>query len=242
MTQTMRGVLHLHSRFSDGEETLDCVADTFKDLGMDFIMVSDHAEVFDESRMQQYVARCSALSTEEFLVIPGLEFALKGGSIHILGYGINSRVYFSKMEHLVDGIHRAGGIAVLAHPPEGSINMIDSVKGELDGIEVWNVRYDGIVAPRTESFQLLGWVQKSNPKAVAYCGVDFHKMKQARHPVYVELEAERLERREIMNTLRAGSFTIRGRNLAVPSSGKLTFVQQLVIAVKQPLRSWVGLG
>src|SRR2546421_11881560 len=121
-----KGVLHLHSVFSDGAEQLERVVETFKQAGMSFACVSDHAEVFDEGRMNEYVRLCEALSSRSFLVIPGLEFALKGGSIHILGYGITSRVRFLHMEELVDGIHAQGGLAVLAHPPVGSINMIGS--------------------------------------------------------------------------------------------------------------------
>src|SRR5712691_2072798 len=121
-----KGVLHVHSVFSDGEESLERLVETFKQAGMSFAAVSDHAEVFDEERMRQYAALCESLSSARFLVIPGLEFALKGGSIHILGYGIRTRVRFVHMEELVDGIHDAGGIAVLAHPPFGSINMIGS--------------------------------------------------------------------------------------------------------------------
>jgi len=237
----MRGVLHVHSQFSDGEESLERIVQTFRDAGMAFIAVSDHAEVFDEQRMQEYVAICDSLSSNNFLVIPGLEFALKGGSIHILGYGITKRVRASTMEQLVGGIHEAGGIAVLAHPPVGSINMIGTIKGELDGIEVWNGRYDGTVAPRAESFQLLRRVRMSNLKVAAYCGVDFHKIGQARKPVYVEIESNALQRREILSLLRAGRFTLHGSNMAIPSSGKLTFIQELSIAVKQPLcRPWAG--
>jgi predicted metal-dependent phosphoesterase TrpH len=237
----MRGVLHVHSQFSDGEESLERIVQTFRDAGMAFIAVSDHAEVFDEQRMQEYVAICDSLSSNNFLVIPGLEFALKGGSIHILGYGITKRVRASTMEQLVGGIHEAGGIAVLAHPPVGSINMIGTIKGELDGIEVWNGRYDGTIAPRAESFQLLRRVRMSNLKVAAYCGVDFHKIGQARKPVYVEIESNALQRREILSLLRAGRFTLHGSNMAIPSSGKLTFIQELSIAVKQPLcRPWAG--
>src|SRR6185369_16012406 len=237
----MRGVLHVHSTFSDGDEPLERVVETFKDGGMDFIAVSDHAEVFDEGRMQEYVALCASLSSACFLVIPGLEFALKGGSIHVLGYGISERVRAPNIEELVDGIHRAGGLAVLAHPPSGSINMIASVKGKLDGIEVWNGRYDGMVSPRADSFQLLRRIRRSNSKAAAYCGVDLHKIAQARKSVYVEVETERLGRNEILDALRDGRFTVHGSSLVIPSSGNLTFVQELSIAVKQPFcRPWAA--
>jgi hypothetical protein len=238
---SLKGVLHIHSAFSDGEESLDRVVERLRLAGMSFAAVSDHAEVFDEPRMEEYVLLCNALSTESFVIIPGLEFALHGGDIHILGYGITRRVRFKSAEALVDGIHEAGGLAVLAHPPFGSINILGAVRAKLDGIEVWNGRYDGTHAPRAGSFQLLRRIRSVNPKAAAYCGIDLHKSGQLRKPVYVELEAERLERETILKALRGGHFTLHGSNIAIPSTGNLTFVQELSIAVKQPLcRPWAG--
>jgi predicted metal-dependent phosphoesterase TrpH len=236
-----KGVLHVHSVFSDGEESLEGIAALLKQSGMNFVAVSDHAEVFDEPRMEQYVQVCASLSDRQFLMIPGLEFALHGGSLHILGYGITRRVRFKSMEQLVDGIHESGGIAVLAHPPAGSTNMIGPIKSKLDGIEIWNGRYDGAHAPRADSFQLLRRIRSVNRKAAAYGGTDLHKAGQARKPIYVEVEAERLERNSIIGALIAGQFTVRGGNMIIPSTGDLTFVQELSIAVKQPLcRPWAS--
>jgi hypothetical protein len=145
------------------------------------------------------------------------------------------------MEQLVDGIHEAGGIAVLAHPPAGSINMIAAIKGKLDGIEVWNGRYDGTVTPRAQSFQLLRRIRMSNVKTLAYCGIDLHKLAQVRKPLYVKVETNQLNRDGIINALRCGDFTLHGGNVVIPSSGNLSFLQELSIAVKQPLcRPWVG--
>src|SRR5262245_10745593 len=98
-----KGILHVHSLFSDGEEPLERLITLFKGFGMSFVAVSDHAEVFDEARMEEYVALCESLSDDKFVVIPGLEFALHGGGVHILGYGVTRRVRFSSMEELVDG-------------------------------------------------------------------------------------------------------------------------------------------
>src|SRR5215469_14217682 len=236
-----KGVLHVHSRFSDGEESLERVVDVLKQSGMQFAAVSDHAEVFDDGRMEEYVHLCQALTDNSFLVIPGLEFALKGGTIHILGYGIRKRVRFNSIEGLVDGIHDAGGIAVLAHPPVGSINLIGSVKTKLDGIEVWNGRYDGTIAPRADSFQLLRRIRSFNSRTAAFCGVDLHQIAQARKPIYMEVETDRLEENAILQAMRASRFTLHGSSTVIPATGNLTFVQELSIAVKQPLcRPWAG--
>jgi hypothetical protein len=230
-----RGVFHVHSVFSDGEESLERLVEIFRLSGTSFAAVSDHAEVFDDGRMEEYVRLCESLSDTGFLVIPGLEFALHGGDIHILGYGITRRVRFTSMEKLVDGIHDEGGIAVLAHPRAGSTNMIGPIKGKLDGIEVWNGRYDGLHAPRASSFQLLRRVRQQNPKAAAYCGVDLHKLNQTRKLLYANVKVDVLSRSAIMSSLRSGCFTLHGGSIAIPSSGDLTLLQELSIAVKQPL-------
>jgi predicted metal-dependent phosphoesterase TrpH len=237
----LKGVLHVHSTFSDGDEPLERVVRLFRRLGMDFVAVSDHAEVFDDARMLQYVQLCESLSGPTFVVIPGLEFALHGGDTHILGYGVTKSVRAAEMEKLVDGIHEAGGIAVLAHPPAGSINMIGPIKNKLDGIEVWNGRYDGVRAPRADSLQLLRRVRSVNPKTLAFGGVDLHKASQADRPIYLEIDIAGHDRKSILMGLLAGNFAVRGGNVTIPSTGTLTFVQELSIAVKQPLcRPWAG--
>jgi hypothetical protein len=174
------------------------------------------------------------------VVIPGLEFASHAG-LHILGYGVTRRFRAKDLEAIVDGIHKAGGIAVLAHPPVGCINLITSIKNKLDGIEVWNGRYDGPYSPRAGSFQLLRRIRIVNPNASAYGGIDLHKTEQSRKPIRVELNVDRTPstvsdtRKVILDALRLGRFQVRGGSLGIPASGNLTLVQELSIAVKQPL-------
>ena len=119
--------------------------------------------------------------------------------------------------------------------------MIGPIKSKLDGIEVWNGRYDGVHAPRADSFQLLRRIRSVNSKASAFGGIDLHKVQQAQRPIYVEVETEDRSRSGIMTALRTGQYTVRGGNITIPSSGELTFVQELSIAVKQPLcRPWAA--
>jgi len=66
-------------------------------------------------------------------------------------------------------------------------------------------------------------------------------MGQVRKPLHIEVEADRLERDSIVSALQSGRFTVHGNNMKIPSTGALTFVQELSIAVKQPLcRPWAG--
>ena len=80
-----------------------------------------------------------------------------------------------------------------------------------------------------------------NPNIAAFCGIDLHEISQARRPIYVEMDAHTLDHESILAGLRTGNFTLRSGNVAIPSTGELTFFQELSIAVKQPLR-WLGDG
>src|SRR5262249_15357092 len=110
-----------------------------------------------------------------------------------------------------------------------------------DGIEVWNGRYDGVHSPRADSFQLLRRIRTVNTKASAFGGIDLHKLRQAHRPIYVEVQTDSLDRTSILEALRSGQFSVRGANMTIPVDGNLSFVQELSIAVKQPLcRPWAG--
>jgi hypothetical protein len=62
-----------------------------------------------------------------------------------------------------------------------------------------------------------------------------------RKPVYMGVQSDGLDRDSIFSALRGSRFTIHGSNTNIPATGKLTFVQELSIAVKQPLcRPWAG--
>ena len=65
----MKGVLHVHRAFSDGEESFERILRMLRLAGMDFVAVSDHAEVFDDIRMQDYVALCESLLSDDFIVM-----------------------------------------------------------------------------------------------------------------------------------------------------------------------------
>src|SRR5437899_8953190 len=109
---SIKGVLHVHSVFSDGEEPLDRVVETLRQAGMSFAAVSDHAEAFDDRRMEDYIRICETLSTETFVVIPGLEFSLYRGEIPTLGSRITRQVCFTAAEGRDQHIHDQGGPAV----------------------------------------------------------------------------------------------------------------------------------
>ena len=51
----LKGIIHCHSTYSDGEFTLRELREVCLVAGVDFVCMTDHAEAFDESRLRAYV-------------------------------------------------------------------------------------------------------------------------------------------------------------------------------------------
>src|SRR5574344_1903095 len=147
--------LHIHSSFSDGTETPESLIIQAKQKGLKYISICDH------NTLNAYL-KTDILKEE--MIIPAIEFDCWFGYVfmHILGYGIDVnnpklqalcaktkreteadwiRIFSKrKPKDIVDAIHEAGGIAVLAHPAccwafniENLVKEI--VKIGLDGLE-----------------------------------------------------------------------------------------------------------
>lgn len=151
--------LHVHSTFSDGGvNVIDLVAQA-KEKGLKHIAITDHNTL--NAYLQTDILK-------EEIVIPAIEFDCWYGTVfmHMLGYGVdvnNKELQslcaktkrgteadwvriFSFDKHpkkLINAIHNASGIAVLAHPAccftlTGLDRLVKNlVKLGLDGIEVY---------------------------------------------------------------------------------------------------------
>ena len=156
--------LHIHSNFSDGEEDFNELIKQAKNLEMKYIAITDHNCVLGHKKYNDPI------------LIKGVEFDCfyKMSLLHILGYGIdvenekinalcaknekeqkNDLIRLFKSRHpkrVIEAIHSAGGIAILAHPCCCNVfNLDDFVKRlvsfGLDGIEVYYPydRFRGVI-------------------------------------------------------------------------------------------------
>lgn len=170
--------LHIHSNNSDGEVEFDKLIEQAKNFNMKYISITDHNTVAGYKN--------SKYKNDEIL-IKGIEFDCfyKMSLLHILGYGIdienkelnelcaqnekeqkNDIIRLLKSRHpkkVINAIHNAGGIAVLAHPCCCNVfNLDDFVKRlknyGLDGIETYYPydRFRGILkfSSRKTPFEL----------------------------------------------------------------------------------------
>lgn len=159
--------LHIHSNYSDGTEDFDKLIEQAKNLEMKYIAITDHNCVLGHK---------NTIYKNDPILIKGVEFDCfyKMSLLHILGYGIDVEnekinalcakcekeqkddlIRLFKSRHpkrVIEAIHGAGGIAVLAHPCCCNVFNLDNfishlVKLGLDGIETYYPydRFRGIV-------------------------------------------------------------------------------------------------
>ena len=146
--------LHIHTSCSDGDGNWKQILSSAKEKGCKLISITDHNTV-----------EVHKFAKDEIL-LPGVEFDCWMGYvfIHLLAYGIDINapsiqpflaknkggtenvlvrlLSFRNTKKLIEAIHCAGGVAVLAHPAccwalslEGLIKNL--IKIGLDGIEVY---------------------------------------------------------------------------------------------------------
>ena len=103
-----KGNLHTHTTESDGAKTPDEVKRLYKDLGYDFLAITDHWHVSEPG------------DYEGMLLLSGVEYDWsKDGCYHIVGYGLKDEPKLVKSDppqKYIDGIKSCGGVVTLAHP------------------------------------------------------------------------------------------------------------------------------
>ena len=168
---------HVHSKWSyDGSWSLQELSAEFGGRGYRVLMMTEHDRGFTGERLEQYREACSKASTPEILVMPGIEYSDAANRVHVLVWGpvpfLGEGLPTGEM---LDAVHAAGGLAVLAHPSRRDAwkSFEPSWADRLLGIEVWNRKYDGW-APSKTAPALLG---KAN--AIPFVGLDFHTQRQS---------------------------------------------------------------
>lgn len=219
----LKGAMHVHSIFSDGEFTLAQLRRVFLDEGCAFVCMTDHAENFAPDRLRQYMDECQALSDDKFLFVAGLEYSCEQ-RMHILGYGATQRVDSQDPETVIRHIEEQGAISVIAHPKNDFFEWIEKFETFPQGIETWNSKYDGRYAPRPETFALLQRLRERKPEMHAFYGQDLHWKKQFRG-IFVQLDSDPSSApataQGILAALADGAYQGLKGELTLPSSGIL---------------------
>ncbi len=213
----MKCVLHVHSRFSDGDLTLAQLRDIYLGLTCRVVCMTDHAEAFSAETLQAYVSECETRSDDRLRFIAGLEFSCRNG-MHVLGFGATVRVASKDPQIVIAHIRDAGGVAVIAHPKLTAFDWIETFEDLPHGIEIWNAKYDGQYAPRTATVELLRRLRVRDPAVHAFYGQDMHLATQPRR-LFTVVESAMPTRGGVLGALAEGRYRgINGR-LSLPSDG-----------------------
>lgn len=215
----MKGSLHAHTTFSDGEFSLEELRHAYVQLGYRFVCLSDHAEYFDEGRIAEYRAEIDRLSDDSFCFVPGLEYECPE-RMHILGLGTTALLRTRDPQEVIRAIESEGGVSIIAHPRTKDFSRIEALAFPPAGIEVWNSKYDGRYAPRTETFELVQRMRKRHPDVRAYYGQDLHFRRQY-SGLHVEVDSPEPDATSIVSALREGRYVARGGDVTLTAEGIL---------------------
>jgi len=134
------GALHIHSKFSDGSGEVDEIAKFADEIGLDFIILTDHNTL---SALQEGYEGWY----ENTLLLVGCEINDKENKNHYLAFGIKE-TYSTRIsaKDYVGKIKEVGGIGFLAHPHEKRTHIKEHPPypwtewdtDDFNGIEIWN--------------------------------------------------------------------------------------------------------
>jgi hypothetical protein len=136
----LTGAIHMHSVFSDGSGEAEEIARFAREVGLDYILLTDHntLRALTEGLEGWY---------DDTLLLVGCEINDKLNENHYLAFGINE-TFSTRLaaKEYVKRVKDAGGIGFLAHPHEKRKHMVEHPPypwtawdiEDFTGIEVWN--------------------------------------------------------------------------------------------------------
>jgi len=145
------GALHLHTTFSDGGVTYPQMILAAQDVGLDYVVVTDHMAL--SGRDAGFEGFAGSL-----FVCVGYEHNDDNNKNHYLVLGTESVIgYHAEAQGYIDRVREAGGVGFMAHPAEKRHYFEAypaypwtnwNVTG-FDGIELWNQMSDWLENLRT---------------------------------------------------------------------------------------------
>jgi hypothetical protein len=126
-TPPVRGVLHVHTRRSDGTGTLDEVAAGARRAGLKFVIITDHGDGTrgSDTPVYRYGVLC----------IDAVEISTRGGHIVALNLPQTPFPLGGEVRDAIEDVRRFGGMSIAAHP--------DSARAELR-LADWDAPFDGL--------------------------------------------------------------------------------------------------
>ncbi|PID57936.1 MAG: histidinol-phosphatase [Ignavibacteriae bacterium] len=237
------GAIHMHSKFSDGTGAANEIAEIANEVGLDYIILTDHntLRALNEGCQKWY---------GNTLMLVGCELNDKVNKNHYLAMNIK-KTFSTRLsaKEYVKRVRDAGGIGFIAHPHEERNSMKEhppypwtdwDVEG-ITGIEIWNHmsewmeslteqnKYNHfvhplktIVAPPAKTLQK--WDELNNTKkVVGIGGIDAHAHKLN---LLGLVEVEIFPYKVLFKSIRTHILTekkLRTKNLSVEDAASIVY-------------------
>ncbi|UUX33360.1 CehA/McbA family metallohydrolase [Fundicoccus culcitae] len=199
-----KGDTHMHTTASDGQLRGSTLVEVAKDMGLDFIMMTDH---------NNYHPEAGFVSDEYLTVIPGVEWTQYNGHGNFLNVeGPLAPSFVTTTEEelraMIQKGKDAGALFVLNHPFCPNVPWKWTKELDYDAIEVWN----GGTDPRANVAAIEWWHGEllKGRRVVALGGSDFHRFDQI-HSLgspTVHVYAKSKSRRDILEAIQLGALYI----------------------------------
>ncbi|MEI6499394.1 MAG: hypothetical protein WCP21_00045 [Armatimonadota bacterium] len=205
------GAFHVHSAFSDGNLSLEQLANVARAQQLDFVVCADHAPYLEADQVAALVQKCAELSDEALLLVPGLEFELEGRHVVALGPGaLLGELEAGTVVGAPETVRARGGFTVWAHPAVTfAWTLGRPLQLAYDAWEVWNRRADGS-SPCLPVLRALWKARRRGRPVLALAGTDFHKGDMIPGPFVVVEGPPELTVSAVLEALREGQYQIQG--------------------------------
>jgi hypothetical protein len=213
----LRGDLHMHTIHSDGDWTIAELFSSARNLGLDFICITDHNTSSHHLEIDQLRKNFSS----PFL-LRGEEITTYGGHTNACGLSSGTWIDFrvlpkdsTQMSKVVKAVHRAGALITINHPwgqCGGCAWTYDSIVRDFDAIEVWNGSWD-----QSDDLALAMWdrILQSGHRLTAIGSSDSHRPANPIGQPTTHVAAKVASQESLVNAIRQGRVYLT-REVAVP--------------------------
>lgn len=199
-----KGNLHCHTTMSDGNRSPEEVITIYRELGHDFLAITDHRRLSAQSHF-----------VDGMLLLPGIEvdFMLPCEALHLIGIGMDaayelSKAYRQGPQAAIDSIRKHHGRAILAHPA-WSLNTLATLSA-LRGITAAEIYNSVSTFPwNGDRADSSGILDISATHGSPYCFVasdDSHRYEGEAGRSFTMVQADELTQDALLSAMDAGWF------------------------------------